>query len=102
MADATAFTFACEQLENSTSLDRLETRGTVRIALKEAGLDAGSVTAQQMGVVMTQVMPAQLEARGIEGAAGICSTIQSGLAGLTEEAVAEGPDAVFARLGGSA
>jgi hypothetical protein len=102
MADSTAFAFACDELENRTSLDRLETRGTVRIALKEAGLDAGSVTAQQMGVVMAQVMPGQLQSRGVDGADDVCTAIKNGLASLPEEAASESPDAVFARLGGTA
>lgn len=102
MADSTAFTYVCEQLESTTSLDRLETRGTVRIALKEAGLDAGSVTARQMSVVMGEVMPGQLESRGIDGAADVCATIRAGLSSLKEEATADSPDAVFARLGGTA
>ena len=39
MADLTAFEQACESLEQLTELSRLEARGTLRIALKEAGLD---------------------------------------------------------------
>ena len=40
MPDSAAFEFACGQLETGTSLDRLAARGTVRIALKQAGLEA--------------------------------------------------------------
>ena len=39
MADSAAFTFVCTTLEESTALDKLEARGTIRLALKEAGLD---------------------------------------------------------------
>ena len=41
----------CEQLESSSTLDRLEARGTVRLALKQAGLEAGQVTASQLVVL---------------------------------------------------
>ena len=48
MADAAVFDWICNRLEQDTSLDRLESRGTVRLALKSAGLDARSVTPEQM------------------------------------------------------
>ena len=44
MANSTAFEWLCEQLETHTSLDRLEARGTVRLTLKEAGLEASRVS----------------------------------------------------------
>lgn len=101
MSDSKAFDFACTELERSTSLDRLEARGTVRIALKQAGLQASSVSAHQMGVVMTELMPAELQTRGVEDAAGICARIRDGLGSLPDEGAADAPEAVFARLGGA-
>ena len=52
MADSPCFEHVCAALESETSLDRLETRGTVRLALKGAGLDAAHATPDQMGVVI--------------------------------------------------
>ncbi len=43
MADS-LFEFIAAQLEERTALDKLEARGTLRIALKEAGLDLRAVT----------------------------------------------------------
>jgi len=102
VSESTAFGFTCEELERATSLDRLEARGTVRIALKEAGLDAASVSAHQMGVVLGELMPRELASRGIDGAAGICAGIRGGLDTLPEETRSDAPEAVFARLGGAA
>jgi len=99
MSDSRAFSFTCEELERSTSLDRIEARGTVRIALKEAGLEASSVSPHQMRVVLKELMSAALEKRGVEGAAGLCSAIANGLASLPVDAAPDAPESVFARLG---
>ena len=48
MPDSAAFEWTCNELEERCSLDRLEARGTVRLALKQAGLEARSVTPEQM------------------------------------------------------
>jgi hypothetical protein len=100
MAESKAFQYVCEDLENRTSLDRLAARGTVRLALKEAGLDPASVTPIQMAVVLRQVMPRELQSRGIADAEKVCDAIRTGVQTLPAEASADSPDAVFARLGG--
>ncbi len=100
MADAAAFEWLCNELERASSLDRLETRGTVRLALKQAGLEARSVTPDQMKVVLEKVLPIELEARGIGDAAGICGGLLPGLANVQDAGATESPDEVFRRLGG--
>jgi hypothetical protein len=103
MADSSTFGWVCEQLESATSLDRIEARGTVRLALKEAGLDARSVGPDQMRVVIQKVLPAELEARAVEDASAVCDSLQNGLKSFTpsDAATAEAtPDAVFKRLAG--
>jgi hypothetical protein len=102
VSESRAFSYACEELERATSLDRLEARGTVRLALKQAGLEASSVSPLQMGVVLGELMPAELASRGIDDAVGVCAAIRGGIDALPEEAAADAPEAVFARLGGSA
>jgi hypothetical protein len=102
MADSVAFEFACSELERTTSFDRLEARGTVRLALKETGLEARSVTPDQMATVMTKVLPTELAKRGIEGAEPTCHTIAAALSELPDEGIGDTPEAVFHRLGGSA
>jgi len=102
MADSTAFEFACSELERATSLDRLEARGTVRLALKETGLEAQSVTPGQMATVMTKVLPKELATRGVERGEPTCAAIAAALAKLPAEDVKDTPEAVFQRLGGGA
>ncbi len=100
MADSEVFDFVCEELEKRTSLDRLEARGTVRITLKQAGLEARSVSAQQMGVAVEKLLPGELGSRGIDEADQLCSAIKAALAKLEVAPSADTPEAVFERLGG--
>ncbi len=99
MADSVAFDFACETLERDSSLDRLEARGTVRLALKQAGLEARNVTPDQMRAVVEQLLPAELTSRGIEEPDELCASLASGLFGLSTEGEPEAPDEIFRRLG---
>ncbi|MCG8590108.1 MAG: hypothetical protein MJE66_12525 [Proteobacteria bacterium] len=102
MADSAIFNFVTTALEERTALDRLESRGTVRIALKEAGLEVASVDKEQMGVVLDKVLPGALRERGIDEPESVCSAIRSDLAGVADDAPAgDRPEQVFARLGGS-
>ena len=100
MADAQSFEFVCNELERLTKMTRLEARGTVRLALKEAGLAPATVRGAEMQVVLQKVMPRELSARGIEGADALCQTIAGGVGKLKEDAGNQSPEAVFSRLAG--
>ncbi len=100
MADSPAFDFVCTKLETLTDLDRLAARGTVRLALKQAGLEARTVTSEQMRVVLERVLPPELATRGIEDGGPTCTEIAAGLGSLDASGEPETPDAVFKRLGG--
>lgn len=100
MAESVAFDFVCSELEQRTSFDRLEARGTVRLALKSAGLEVATVSPRQMSVAVEKVLPGELVARGVDDAEAICAGIVRGLSGLDAGAGAETPEAVFQRLGG--
>jgi len=99
-ATSPAFDRVCEELEHTTSLDRMQCRGTVRLALKEAGLDAAHVQPREMTVVLQRLLPAALEARGIDGATALCEQIARGIAALAASPEGDSPDAIFKRLGG--
>ena len=97
------FDVAAERVEHHTSLDRLEARGTLRIALKIAGLTAKSVTAGQLCVLLEKVMPDDLEKRGVSDAAVACSAVIDDLANTpdaTDTPPTTNPDEVFRRLAG--
>jgi hypothetical protein len=95
------FDYAAQKLEALTGLDRLEARGTLRIGLKEAGLDAKQLTLPQLQVLFDKVMPQQLELRAIDDAKSVCSAIIKEVrsADLTNDAPAFAScDEVFDRL----
>ncbi len=100
MAESEVFDFVCVELESRTDLDRIEARGTVRLALREAGLEARTVNREQMSVVVTRVLKAELDSRGVSDGASVCSEIDVLLAGLQAESSLDTPEAVFERLGG--
>jgi len=66
------FSFVADQLEECTPLDRLESRGTLRIVLKDSGLEPKTVTQKQFCVVLESVAPGELESRGVGEAQAIC------------------------------
>ncbi len=103
VANSATFAWVCEALERLTSLDRLEARGTVRIALKQSGLDVHTVTVRQMDVVIDRILPDELEARGIDDALALCGALRRDMknAGIRDAQLhARSPDEVFRRLGG--
>jgi hypothetical protein len=103
MADGNVFDWTCDALESATSLDRLEARGTLRLALKASGLDARNVTSEQLQTVIMRVMPSELEARGVADAASVCAGMARDLARQDFQTAGGGdsPENIFARLGGS-
>jgi hypothetical protein len=99
--DTTLFDFAAEQLKRHTGFSRIESRGTLRIALKSAGLEPKSVSIDELRVVFEKLMPAELETRGVSEAAAVCSAVISDVAESPAAANAdhsENPDDVFRRL----
>jgi hypothetical protein len=90
-------------LESRTSLEKLEARGTLRIALKQAGLDANSVTADQLRVVIEKLLPEELDARGVDDSAAVCAQLSAEARNFEPpaESASDSPESVFARLAGS-
>ncbi len=100
---AELFDCAAEWIEKRTSLERLEARGTLRLALKTAGLDPATLTLEQLRVVFERVLPGELDLRGVSEAAGLCEAMMDEIARspAAQSAPAEGgADEIFRRLGG--
>jgi hypothetical protein len=100
MAESRVFETVCDELERTTCLNRLESRGTIRLALKQAGLDPRNVTASQMTVVLEKVLPAELQTRGVSDVDALLSRIVLALGDIEVETTHESPETVFERLGG--
>jgi hypothetical protein len=103
MASTTPFDFVCERLEAGTALSSLEARGTVRLALKQAGFDPRTVGAEEMVVVVRKVLPEELKVRAVDDAEGVCEMLATELKGqeFRDSDDENAPEAVFRRLGGS-
>jgi hypothetical protein len=101
VAEEIIFDFLCSELERESSLERLEARGTVRIAIKQAGLDPHTATPQELAVVVQKVLPGELSARGVDGAEALCSALAKRVSEQDAGEIRETPEAIFARLGGS-
>jgi hypothetical protein len=74
------FDKACEALEQATQWSQLEARGTLRIAIKEAGYDPSGVNRPQLLAVIFHSLPAELTSRGLANAREICQGIADRLA----------------------
>ena len=99
MNGSAIFERTCTELEHVTSFDSLSARGTVRLALQSAGLDAREVTTAQMIVVVKRVLPLELKVRGVRDADDVCSVIASRITGLASPASGSSAEDVFRRLG---
>jgi hypothetical protein len=98
------FDSAADQLERGTRMDRLEARGTLRLALKQAGLDLQTLTLVQLRAVFEKLMPKELEARGISNAAASCKAVMAEVArgaAPAEPVRSTSSDEILKRLGGS-
>jgi hypothetical protein len=99
MGDSAAFDLVSNQLEQQSSLSRLEARGTVRLALKEAGLDPATVTVAQMTIVVQKVLSSELKNRGVSDAGALCEALVDRLSRLkVDSETGQTPETVFARL----
>jgi hypothetical protein len=95
------FDFAAERFEHHTGLDRLAARGTLRIALKAAGVEPKNLTGAQLQVVFEKVMPGELDSRGVSDVQDVCAAVLADVgsaAGGAENASAANPDEIFRRL----
>jgi hypothetical protein len=101
MANSAAFDWICAEIEERTSLNRLEARGTVRLTLREAGLESGSVRAEQLAVVLEKLLSGQLASRGIDGSDDLCRELARCILEVELDGDrSEAPEDVFHRLGG--
>jgi hypothetical protein len=101
MADATLFDAVADALQARAGLDALAARGTLRIALKGAGLDARTVTPTQMQVVLERVLPHELESRGVGEAQGVCEALGEVVRAAEQAGSGSGaaaPEDVFRRI----
>lgn len=97
----TPFDFVAARLEAGSPLARLEARGTLRIALRAAGLEADA-SARELAVVLRRTLPTELAARGVAAPEALCEELAGAVSSQPFEAdgARERPEDVFRRLGG--
>jgi hypothetical protein len=81
----------------------VEAHGTLRIALKAAGLEPNHLTGARLRVVFEKVMPGELDSRGVSDVPDACATVLATLesaGGAAADADATSPDEIFRRLAG--
>jgi hypothetical protein len=103
MAESQVFDWVSSQLEARTSLSRLEARGTLRLVLKDIGLDPNSVTLHQMSVVVQRLLAPALAKRRVETALELCAQLAAELSDQARTSTDTGADResaydVFERL----
>lgn len=102
MGDSAAFEWICDQLEERTALNRLEARGTVRLALKKAGLEPSRVVPAQMKVLIEKRLCDELAACGVGDATRLCDSLAAAVGAIDAGPPGvDSPDDVFRRLGRS-
>ncbi len=99
--ESPVFERAADELEVLSHMSRLEARGTLRLALKDAGLIPKTVNSKAMLVVLDRILPQLLTRRGVSGAPDMCRTISGIVRSLTSETSydIDTPEKVFARIG---
>jgi hypothetical protein len=95
------FTLVADRVSELSQLDRLEARGTLRIALKRAGVDAKHLELDEVAAIFSTIMPEELEARGCSDSAAICDAIIQSLEGDAPESASRSRDETMRRLGGA-
>lgn len=98
--ESPVFERAADELEVLSRMSRLEARGTLRLALKEAGLIPKTINAKSMLVVLERVLPQLLLRRGVSTGPDMCRAISSVVRSLTSETTRDfdTPEKVFSRI----
>jgi hypothetical protein len=93
------FEWISEQLETATGWSRLASRGTVRLALKEMGLDPRTVTKQEMLTSLRTTLARKLDAHRVYEAERLCRRMAHELGTAAFSSSIDSPEAIFSRLG---
>ncbi len=102
MTESPVFEWACTVLEREAGWSRLQARGTVRLVVRDAGLDTRTLRAPQLRVIALRLLPRELRSRGVDGVDALCTALSECPGSVEAEAratVAVDPEEVFKRLG---
>jgi hypothetical protein len=97
------FERVADLLERHSELDRLEARGALRLALKDAGLRAETLGRREIEAVLQRLMPERLAKMGVTDGTSVCERALGEIARSAAPAGAAPEadrDRIFRRLGG--
>jgi hypothetical protein len=98
MAGSAPFEAICRELSGAKGMDRWTARGTLQLALMDAGLDAATVSASQLAIVVERLLPRQLQSHGGVDIAAVCARLRDILATMPAEGGEDSAEAVFGRI----
>jgi hypothetical protein len=98
MAGSAAFEAVCVELAGFPNMDRWTARGTLQLALMDAGLEAANASAAQLLIVVERLLPRQLQSHGGADVTAICTRLRDVLS-VMPESKSDSSEAVFARMG---
>ena len=100
MNQSPAFEWVCDRIESAAGWNRLVARGTVRLALKDMGLDPRTVGKKEMAAALRTVIPRALEVHRVDGGKSLCERLERELtAAVLPAASVDAPEEIFKRLG---
>ena len=94
------FDLASAELERQTGWSLTVARGTLRVALKAGGLKPETLTLHQLRVVLENVMPRELELRGVGDPLPVCAAVIEAVHDVAAKEISSDLDEVFRRLAG--
>jgi hypothetical protein len=98
MTPASLFDWISDQVEQATNWSRLEARGTVRLALKELGLDPRTVRKREVTAAVRIALGPALMSRRVTNASAVCEELIRRLEVVDIEPVADSPEEIFRRI----
>jgi hypothetical protein len=100
MTQPGVFDWVADELARHATMSPLEARGTLRLLLKEAGIDSKLVNKGQMAVVVARLLPAALTRLRVPEPQAVCERIGKALqAADLAQPLLSSPEDVFGRLG---
>ena len=93
------FTIVADRLCELSELNRLEARGTIRIAFKNAGVDAKCFGLDDLEAILAKILPGELENLGCADSRSICDEILKSVRIALPETATDSRDEIMRRLG---
>jgi hypothetical protein len=100
MSTSPVFEWVGAALQEHTSLQAAQARGSLRLALRAGGLDAANVTVSEMVAVLDRLLPEQLRKAGVANPPSVCLKLSIGLKSrhFDEDEAVRKPEAFFRRV----